>query len=994
MKLLKCVSRAKKEAIQAVSKPGHVEATRLKLMKITRKGFMEDDMLSPFDNSISPNHPDFDYQRIRKRWDEMTMDGKLDARAARNRSHGKHPKGGFPEGSDGTTKKVHADLQSLKEQPEAGTGLYARFTRQAVDQMNGISDPITKASANFLFNPCSHATRTVKKGEYENDPEAMKAYWKEWNNLEKKETWRMCTLSEWSEVRDEAKKNGKECHLGYLFGFMAIKGDEFPPGDIRRKWKYRIVFQGNAVKDQDWEVALFQEMASTPTTLEAAKYCDFVGCCDAENATEGRDVEQAYLQATLKGPDTWIVLPKELWTPEMHKMKLPVVKLEKALYGHKKPGAFWQEFCDNACGKVGFKQFSENWPCVYWNDELKLMLTVYVDDLKLAGPKKNFKQAWAALGKTMSLEQPTGDTTEVSNYLGTEHIRGEKVVKGKTLQTLTWNVSHSIKRAISVYEEAVRSVTGRYPRMYPAELPILAEETKFADARKPNFDDGSTHFWECLSCRDTFPENQMKQTARFPVGTKRRVRDFYTPLEKPDFSSTCPPMGFGHGDGCLFSCRQRRGGVDDTDDESTDDDSDVELVSTSSGDEWDDLAAKVGFFDEEMLLERNVDPEDALERSVRGRLLKAQATKANRRTVPGAEATESPQGSESKTKSGGDPLWDPLRKGAGTQDELQKRKGVMQPYAAKILMTIMYSARAARFDLLKAVTFLAKYITRWDARCDQRLHRLMCFLFATKEDVMMGWIGDPVEELAPHIHFDSDFAGDPYTLKSTSGCHIDIQGPNSRFPLMGVSKGQSSTAQSSTEAEVASLDRGMKAHGEPMLAMMAVILKAFRTTPAAPGQRLVKIFIHEDNATCTRTCVTGKNLTMKTLERCFGVSVQYIHGRIESGDYVVVQTRSHDMQADIYTKGFNDKGYFLVFSIKDMECPPRVMAKTVVPEAELIRPETTSKFRLSQMSGKKMTSTGRLPLATLQEATVSALSVSEGLVLASHAMQIVIVISV
>ena len=45
----------------------------------------------------------------------------------------------------------------------------------------------------------------------------------------------------------------------------------------RRKWKYRVVFRGNDVKDQNWEVALFQEMASTPTTLEAAKYCDLYG---------------------------------------------------------------------------------------------------------------------------------------------------------------------------------------------------------------------------------------------------------------------------------------------------------------------------------------------------------------------------------------------------------------------------------------------------------------------------------------------------------------------------------------------------------------------------------------------------------------------------------------------------------------------------------------------------------------------------------------------
>ena len=28
---------------------------------------------------------------------------------------------------------------------------------------------------------------------------------------------------------------------------MVIKGDEFPEDDLRRRWKYRIVFQGNNV---------------------------------------------------------------------------------------------------------------------------------------------------------------------------------------------------------------------------------------------------------------------------------------------------------------------------------------------------------------------------------------------------------------------------------------------------------------------------------------------------------------------------------------------------------------------------------------------------------------------------------------------------------------------------------------------------------------------------------------------------------------------------
>ena len=61
------------------------------------------------------------------------------------------------------------------------------------------------------------------------------------------------------------------------------------------------------------------------------------------------------------------------------------------------------------------------------------------------------------------------------------------------------------------------------------------------------------------------------------------------------------------------------------------------------------------------------------------------------------------------------------------------------------------------------------------------------------------------------------------------------------------------------------------------------------------------IFIHEDNTTCIIAYTTGKNPTMKDLERCFGVSLAWGHQRMMSGDYIMVHTRSHDMSADIYT---------------------------------------------------------------------------------------------
>ena len=46
-------------------------------------------------------------------------------------------------------------------------------------------------------------------------------------------------------------------------------------------------------------------------------------------------------------------------------------------------------------------------------------------------------------------------------------------------------------------------------------------------------------------------------------------------------------------------------------------------------------------------------------------------------------------------------------------------KGALQPIASSILMKVLYAARMARFDLLKAVANLAKKVTRWNTNCDK-----------------------------------------------------------------------------------------------------------------------------------------------------------------------------------------------------------------------------------------------------------------------------------
>eukprot|EP00972_Heterocapsa_arctica_P115296 16446968-Heterocapsa_arctica.AAC.1 len=43
-------------------------------------------------------------------------------------------------------------------------------------------------------------------------------------------------------------------------------------------------------------------------------------------------------------------------------------------------------------------------------------------------------------------------------------------------------------------------------------------------------------------------------------------------------------------------------------------------------------------------------------------------------------------------------------------------------------MKVLYAARLACFDLLKAVANQAKHITKWDKGCDIMLHILMCYI--------------------------------------------------------------------------------------------------------------------------------------------------------------------------------------------------------------------------------------------------------------------------
>ena len=92
--------------------------------------------------------------------------------------------------------------------------------------------------------------RPVNKREVEKTPAARAALEKEWQKLYAAGCWDEKDVREWSSVASTAQKNGQKAHIGRIFEICVEKSSELPPGHADRKYKGRVVFQGNLVKGE------------------------------------------------------------------------------------------------------------------------------------------------------------------------------------------------------------------------------------------------------------------------------------------------------------------------------------------------------------------------------------------------------------------------------------------------------------------------------------------------------------------------------------------------------------------------------------------------------------------------------------------------------------------------------------------------------------------------------------------------------------------------
>ena len=211
-----------------------------------------------------------------------------------------------------------------------------------------------------------------------------------------------------------------------------------------RVLKGRIVYRGDNARDEWGAPALYQELAASPTSIQAANANIAYGLVPG-HATSCADAVKAYVQSHLRSEHpTWVYLPPEMWPPGWKgKYKRPMVRLIKALYGHPESGAHWQTHLESIIKDVFEGVAVDAHPSSYWIPKSKLLLTVYVDDLMLSGPEGEHAGFWSELEKHVDIEDVTG----LDRFLGRHH----ELVEVSSVRGVRYDMSAYAEQSVELY---------------------------------------------------------------------------------------------------------------------------------------------------------------------------------------------------------------------------------------------------------------------------------------------------------------------------------------------------------------------------------------------------------------------------------------------------------------------------------------------------------------------------------------------------------------
>ena len=154
-----------------------------------------------------------------------------------------------------------------------------------------------------------------------------------------------------------------------------------------------------------------------------------------------------------------------------------------------------------------------------------------------------------------------------------------------------------------------------------------------------------------------------------------------------------------------------------------------------------------------------------------------------------------------------------------------QNKGNLHASAARIVLKCLFVSRDNRPETLWAVNHLSRNVTKWARADDKRLHRLIAFIHHNPECIQFGFVGDNLCDCYLTLFCDAGFAGDLQDSKSTGGWFLFLCGPRTWVPICWSFKKQGAVSHSSTEAEIITLEGGIRMDGIPAIMLLEKVMQ-------------------------------------------------------------------------------------------------------------------------------------------------------------------------
>ena len=135
-------------------------------------------------------------------------------------------------------------------------------------------------------------------------------------------------------------------------------------------------------------------------------------------------------------------------------------------------------------------------------------------------------------------------------------------------------------------------------------------------------------------------------------------------------------------------------------------------------------------------------------------------------------------------------------------------------------------------------------MTCWSRADDKRLFRLGCYLWSTRTHKLFGGIANPIEDLRTVLYTDAYHASGIDFIQATSGADLCVEEPPSFWPLSWMSKKQTSTSRSTTEAEIVSSATGYSMQFQPLISQRSFLGKICSSHVAKTTVQLVISIVH------------------------------------------------------------------------------------------------------------------------------------------------------